>query len=131
MTCPPCAKQRRSGAQQSKQKTLGEELAHDARAGSADGHAHGEFARARRAAGQQQVGDIRTGDEQNKTGEGDKNLQWQRELIAQAGKSAGSRCQLDVRLLKVGQVFHGGRLAEVLTADVLLEEQVCIGRCLG
>src|SRR6185295_3077552 len=81
----PCEPDAEGGADQSEQHAFGKELAHDAGSSGSNGETDGELALAGGGAGEQQVRDVRAGDQQDQR---DYTHQYQKRLaesVAEAG----------------------------------------------
>jgi len=59
--------QAQNAGRQTEQKALGEHLTHEAASPGSERHAHGHLTLPNRGAGQEQIGDIRTGNQQHKS----------------------------------------------------------------
>ena len=77
-------------ADAAQQHALGENLADDAAAPCAQGHAHGDVGAPRGGARQQQVGDVGAGDEQHDGGENHQHLQTLARLLLQVLNAAAA-----------------------------------------
>ena len=103
---------------------LGEELEDDAGAGRSEGHADGHFTGAGDAPGEEHVGDVGAGDEQDQGDDGHQDLEREGEIQAQRGKAAGGGGEADMGALQVGEVFGGWACAEEVVAEHLLKQDV-------
>ena len=113
-------------ADQGEDQALGKELPDDARAPRTERLANSKFACACGRAGEQEIGDVGAGDEQDQRNDGHEDLQRLREFAPQRREAVGHGGERDVR---------PGQLVEISLAEVrigeaardLLQKQVDVG----
>ena len=113
-------------ADEGEDQALGEELPDEARATRPERLANGELAGTRGGAGEQKIGDVGAGDEQDQRDDGHEDLQRLRELAPQRREAVGHGGERDVRFSQRVEIS----LAEVRIGEAtgdLLQKQVDVG----
>ncbi len=113
-------------ADQGEDQALRKKLPDDAGAPCSERLTNGELARTRGGAGEQKIGDVGAGDEQDQRNDGHEDLQRLRELAPQRREAVGHGGERDVRSSQYVEIS----LAEVRigkAAGDLLQKQVDVG----
>ena len=116
----------RGAADRSEQHALGEHLANEPAAAGADCHAHSDLLLAGRGAGEQQVGNVGAGDQQDHGDDARQHEQGLGEASAQVGGAPGPSLYLDL-LVEEFALARGGGVGAGLRLEHLAEDDVEVG----